>query len=47
MVRAQNVLSIIFMSFVSISLVTIVWFAYGYGLVFGPDVGGGGADRLR
>ncbi|MEV4554185.1 ammonium transporter [Nonomuraea wenchangensis] len=42
MVRAQNVLSIIFMSFVSIALVTILWFGYGYGLVFGPDVGGAG-----
>ncbi|WP_327106137.1 ammonium transporter [Nonomuraea glycinis] len=42
MVRAQNVLSMLFMSFVSISLVTVVWFAYGYGLVFGPDVGGVG-----
>ncbi|MEU6795780.1 ammonium transporter [Nonomuraea wenchangensis] len=42
MVRAQNVLSMIFMSFVSIALVTILWFGYGYGLVFGPDVGGAG-----
>ncbi|MEU5861362.1 ammonium transporter [Nonomuraea sp. NPDC047529] len=42
MVRAQNVLSMLFMSFVSIALVTILWFGYGYGLVFGPDVGGAG-----
>ncbi|QYC40908.1 Ammonium transporter NrgA [Nonomuraea coxensis DSM 45129] len=42
MVRAQNVLSVIFMSFVSIALVTVLWFGYGYGLVFGPDVGGAG-----
>ncbi|WP_283135674.1 ammonium transporter [Rhizohabitans arisaemae] len=42
MVRAQNVLSMLFMSFVSIALVTILWFAYGYGLVFGRDLGGAG-----
>lgn len=42
MVRARNVLSMLFMSFVSIALVTILWFGYGYGLVFGPDVGGAG-----
>ncbi|MEV5502416.1 ammonium transporter [Nonomuraea fuscirosea] len=42
MVRAKNVLSMLFMSFVSIALVTILWFGYGYGLVFGPDVGGAG-----
>ncbi|GHH62718.1 ammonium transporter [Streptosporangium violaceochromogenes] len=40
MVRSKNVFSMLFMSFVSISLVTILWFAYGYGLVFGPDAGG-------
>ncbi|MDF5752833.1 ammonium transporter [Spongiactinospora sp. TRM90649] len=40
MVRAKNVLTMLFMSFVSISLVTILWFAFGYGIVFGPDVGG-------
>ncbi|MER7133949.1 ammonium transporter [Streptosporangium saharense] len=42
MVRSKNVFSMLFMSFVSISLVTILWFAYGYGLVFGPDLGGAG-----
>ncbi|MFI6794221.1 ammonium transporter [Streptosporangium canum] len=40
MVRSKNVFSMLFMSFVSISLVTVLWFAYGYGLVFGPDAGG-------
>ncbi|MFI0423593.1 ammonium transporter [Spongiactinospora sp. 9N601] len=30
----------LFMAFVSISLVTVLWFAFGYGIVFGPDAGG-------
>ncbi|NUR82462.1 MAG: ammonium transporter [Nonomuraea sp.] len=42
MVRAKNVLSMLFMSFVCIALVTLIWFAFGYGLAFGPDVGGAG-----
>lgn len=29
MARTKNVLSMLFMSFVSISLVTLVWFAFG------------------
>ncbi|MEV0972639.1 ammonium transporter [Microtetraspora glauca] len=40
MVRAKNVFSMVFMSFVSISIVTIIWFGYGYGLAFGKDAGG-------
>ncbi|MEV7008301.1 ammonium transporter [Streptosporangium sp. NPDC051022] len=39
MVRAKNVLSMLFMSFVSISVVTVVWFLYGFGLSFGRDAG--------
>ncbi|GAA4996597.1 ammonium transporter [Actinopolymorpha pittospori] len=42
MVRSKNLLTMLYMSFICISLVTIVWFAYGYGLAFGKDVGGTG-----
>ncbi len=40
MVRAQNLVSVLYMSFVSIAVVSVVWFLYGYGLAFGKDVGG-------
>jgi ammonium transporter, Amt family len=42
MVRSKNLLTTLYMSFISISLVTIIWFAYGYGLAFGRDLGGAG-----
>jgi Amt family ammonium transporter len=42
MVRAQNLVSVLYMSFVSIAVVTVVWFLYGYGLAFGKDLGGVG-----
>ncbi|MFM9441956.1 ammonium transporter [Streptomyces acidiscabies] len=41
MVRAKSVLNMLMMSFVSIALVTVVWLAAGYSLVFGEDAGGG------
>ncbi|MEW2357541.1 ammonium transporter [Spirillospora sp. NPDC029432] len=40
MVRSKNMLTMLYMSFVCISLVTILWFLYGYGIAFGKDVGG-------
>ncbi len=42
MVRSKNMLTMLYMSFISISLVTVVWFLYGYGLAFGPDAGDAG-----
>jgi Amt family ammonium transporter len=42
MVRSKNMLTMLYMSFISISLVTILWFLYGYGMAFGRDVGGVG-----
>jgi Amt family ammonium transporter len=36
-VRAKSVLKMLMMSFVSIALVTVVWLAVGYSLVFGDD----------
>ncbi|WP_404187776.1 ammonium transporter [Streptomyces tauricus] len=37
MVRTKSVLNMLMMSFVSIALVTVVWLAVGYSLVFGDD----------
>jgi len=42
MVRSKNMLTMLYMSFICISLVTILWFLYGYGIAFGTDVGGAG-----
>src|SRR5437868_545112 len=42
MVRSKNMLTMVYMSFVCISLVTILWFLYGYGIAFGKDAGGAG-----
>ncbi|WP_034517828.1 ammonium transporter [Actinomadura rifamycini] len=40
MVRSKNMLTMLYMSFICISLVTILWFLYGYGIAFGKDAGG-------
>ncbi|MDL4775844.1 MULTISPECIES: ammonium transporter [Thermomonosporaceae] len=42
MVRGKNLLTTLYMSFTCISLITVVWFIYGYGLTFGKDLGGAG-----
>ncbi|GAA0951964.1 ammonium transporter [Actinocorallia libanotica] len=42
MVRAENLISVLYMSFVSIAVVTVIWFVYGYGIAFGKDAGGVG-----
>ncbi len=38
--RRENVLNTIFLSFVTFAIVSILWFVYGYNLVFGTDIGG-------
>ncbi len=40
LVRAKNVLSIIMQCFISLGLISLIWFLYGYSLAFGPDHGG-------
>ena len=40
LVRAKNVLSIIMQCFISLGLISLIWFVYGYSLAFGPDHGG-------
>ncbi|WP_052868190.1 ammonium transporter [Streptomyces niger] len=49
MVRSKSVLNMLMMSFVAIAVVTVVWLAIGYSLVFAPDTGAGligGLDHL-
>jgi Amt family ammonium transporter len=41
MVRAKSVLNMIMMSFSAIAVVSLVWFAFGWSLAFGDDMGGG------
>lgn len=40
LVRRKNVLTIMMQSFISMGVVTIIWFLLGFSLAFGPDVGG-------
>ncbi|MFC5185969.1 ammonium transporter [Actinomadura harenae] len=40
MVRSKNMLTMLYMSYICISLVTVLWFLYGFGLAFGKDHGG-------
>jgi len=37
MVRAKSVLNMMMMSFISIAIVGVIWFVYGYGLTFGGN----------
>ncbi len=37
MVRSKNILGTVMQSFISLAVVTIIWFLYGYSLAFGPD----------
>ncbi|MEW2574061.1 ammonium transporter [Streptomyces sp. NPDC047070] len=46
MVRTKSVLNMLMMSFVSIALVTVVWLAVGYSLVFGDDHADSGVGAL-
>jgi Amt family ammonium transporter len=40
LVRKKNILAIMMQSFISIGIVTIIWFVVGFSLAFGPDVHG-------
>jgi Amt family ammonium transporter len=40
LIRRENVLNTIFLSFVSFAIVSILWFVYGYSAAFGADVWG-------
>ncbi|GAA2221405.1 ammonium transporter [Promicromonospora sukumoe] len=40
MVRGKSVLNMMMMSFASIGVAGLIWVVYGYGLAFGPDLGG-------
>ncbi len=40
LVRRKNVLTIMMQSFISMGIVTIIWFVIGFSLAFGPDVAG-------
>jgi len=40
LIRRENVLNTIFLSFVSFAIVSILWFIYGYDLTFGHDIWG-------
>lgn len=37
MVRKKNVLGTMMQSFITLGIVTLIWFLYGYSLAFGPD----------
>ncbi|HUP99971.1 MAG TPA: ammonium transporter [Aeromicrobium sp.] len=41
MVRSKSVLNIMMMTFYALAVFPVVWFAYGYSLAFGDDIGGG------
>jgi len=40
MVNSKNVISTIFQSFIAMVTITVLWFIFGFGLAFGPDIGG-------
>lgn len=40
LVTRRNVLTIMMQSFISMGVVTIIWFLFGFSMAFGPDVGG-------
>lgn len=40
LVARKNVLTIMMQSFISMGVVTIIWFTVGFSLAFGPDIGG-------
>ena len=41
MVRAKNVLNTMMMVVATIAILTLVWFGWGYSLIFSGDAGGG------
>ena len=40
LIRRENVLNTIFLSFVTFAIISILWFVYGYDIVFGQDIMG-------
>ncbi len=48
MAKRKDTLNTIAMSFVAYCLASLVWFAYGYSLAFGEDIGGiiGSASKI-
>ncbi len=48
LLRKKNIINMMAMCFVSIAIVSILWFFLGYSLAFGPDIGGfiGGFDYI-
>jgi Amt family ammonium transporter len=40
LVRRKNVLNMLMMSFICLGIVTVLWAVLGYGMSFGPDIGG-------
>ncbi|MBI5458329.1 ammonium transporter [Methanobacterium sp.] len=40
LIRRENVLNTMFLSFITFSIVSVLWFIYGYDLAFGSDVMG-------
>ena len=40
LIRKENVLNTVFLSFVSFAIVSVLWFVYGYQLTFGTDIWG-------
>lgn len=40
MVRKKNVISTMLQSFICLAIVTVIWFVFGFSLVFGTSVGG-------
>ena len=46
LIRRENVLNTIFLSFVTFAVVSILWFIYGYDIAFGADIWGFLCNRL-
>src|SRR5674476_78576 len=40
LVKRETVLNTLFLSFSAYAIVSIIWFIYGYPMVFGPDIHG-------
>jgi Amt family ammonium transporter len=40
LIRRENVLNTLFLSFITFSIVSVLWFIYGYDMVFSTDIWG-------
>ena len=47
MVRSKSVLNMLMMNFIAIAIVGVLWYAYGFSLAFGNDIGGGLLGNLQ